>query len=116
MFEDTRERYPDDEELKDILDDYEYFIKSPIHESVKTAKHVIKVIQESLGNVSIIDLDSESRDVERIKMLMDLLITKSIEIDDIVTKRNIDTGEEEKVSYADRAAEERRKALNKPKS
>jgi hypothetical protein len=112
MFEELKEKYSDDIELISILDEYESFVTSPIRESVITAKHVIGVIQKSLNHVDLIDLDSESRDVERIKMLMDLLIIKSIEIDDIVTKRNIDTGEVKRKSYSDKAADEKRKMIN----
>lgn len=112
MFEELKERYSDDIELIGVLDEYESFIKSPLKDAIQTAKKVLVKVMESLDAVDIIDLDSESRDVERIKMLMDMLIAKSIEIDDIATKRNIVI--EEKVgSYADRAAEKKRNELNR---
>lgn len=111
MFEEIRSRYSDDIELMGVLDEFESFIKSPVYESVKTAKAVLVVIQESLNEVKHIDLDSESRDVERIKMLMDLLISKSVEISDIQKKYSI-AEEENTMSYSDKAASLKRKSLN----
>lgn len=112
MFEELKEKYKDDYELISILEEYEVFIQSPLKEAVQTSKKVLIKVMQSLDAVDIIDLDSESRDVERIKMLMDMLIDKSIEIDDIVNKRNIAMQEDESVSYADKAADAKRKALN----
>jgi hypothetical protein len=108
-YTELKEKYKKDIDILTIIEEHESFLKSTLYESVKTAKFVLSIVQKTLDGVNYINLNSEDKDVERIKMLMELMINSSVKLDEIILKHNIVLADsEEGKSYSDQWADKKR--------
>ena len=75
-----KEKYKDDIDLVIILDKYDKLTTSPIKRSIDLFNHLDNLVGNALLGLDYIDLQSESKDVERIKQLMELHFNLSLKI------------------------------------